>query len=228
MSIHFSLSMSAKLALYSYWRSSCSWRVRAVLDHKKLPYEYIAVNLTTGEQHSEEFKHKNPLGYVPTLQIESQDGHTEHLFESLAIIDYLEQRYPEHSVYPADLTERAKVATVVNVIVSGIQPIQNLAVMKKVEEFSGSKEKSVQWSAYWIGKKFAELERFVSQTSGKYTVGDQLTLADMCLAPQVYNAIRFKVDMATYPTLKRLYDFLLTESGPVERTSPEHQPDCPV
>lgn len=217
--------MSSKYVLYSYWRSSCSWRVRAVLEHKNIPYEYKAVNLYTGEQNSEEFRKICPSGMVPTLQFETQDGKPVHLFESMAIVDYLEQIHPDCSVYPKDVLERAKVLTVVNTVVSATQTLQNLGVMKIIKEWTNSKEKSVEWSNYWICNRFDYLEKYISQTSGKYTVGDQLTLADICLVPQVYNALRYNVNIDKYPTIKRLYEALMNEPGPISQSKPENQPD---
>lgn len=215
-----------QLVLYSYWRSSCSWRVRSVLALKAIPYEYRAVSLYTGEQHSEAFKAVNPAGMVPTLLVPTKDGKHETLFESLAIIDYLEQTHPQPSIYPTDPIQRAKVIAVVESIVSGIQPLQNLGPMNKAAEFAGgSKAKAVEWNQYWISTRFATLEGILQGLSGRYTVGDQLTLADICLVPQVYNALRYNVQLDSYPLIKRLYEQLLATEECIIKAKPENQVD---
>ncbi|OTF76610.1 maleylacetoacetate isomerase-like protein [Euroglyphus maynei] len=218
------MAVPNKFILYNYWRSSCSWRVRSVLELKQIPYEYRPVNLVKGEQYSEEFRRLNPLNQVPTLQVQTSDGHSEILHESMAIIDYLEQTFPTPSIYPKDPIERAKVITIAETIVSGIQPIQNLSVGRKIEELSDSKIRSGDWSREWIRMKFQKLEIFLKSMSGTHTFGNHLTLADFCLVPQVANAIRFKVDMDEFPLLKRLYEFLLTVE-PIAKAQPSNQPD---
>lgn len=218
--------MAKNFVLFSYWRSSCSWRVRAVLEYKKIPYQYKAVNLLAGEQFSEDYKQISPSSFVPLLQFETPDGRTETISESLAIIDYLEHIVPEPSIYPKDPLDRAKVITIAEMIVSGIQPLQNLEVMVKIQEWMNSKEKGTEWNKYWIMKKFQMLEKHISQTSGQYSFGDQFTLADICLVPQMNNALRYQIDLQQYPTLKRLFDFLLTVDS-IEKAKPENQPDKP-
>lgn len=220
-------SGSKSLVLYSYWRSSCSWRVRSVLAFKNIPYEYRGVSLYTGEQHSEAFKAINPAGMVPTLLVpRAQDGGYETLFESLAIIDYLEQTHPSPSLYPTDPIARAKVVAIVENIVSGIQPLQNLGPMNKAAEFAGGdKAKAVEWNQYWITTRFTTLEGILQRLSGKYTVGDTLTLADMCLVPQVYNALRYKVQLDSFPIIKRLYEQLLATEECIIKAKPENQID---
>lgn len=122
-----------KYILYSYWRSSCSWRVRTVLHLKSIPFECRPVNLFSSEQTEPEFSQLNPLGLVPLLVVQFDDGRVENLFESLAIIDYLEQVHPLPSIYPTDPIQRAKVSGVAQAICSGIQPLQNLGPMLKVQ-----------------------------------------------------------------------------------------------
>lgn len=220
------MSSSKQLVLYSYWRSSCSWRVRSVLELKRIPFEYRAVSLYTGEQKEESFKKLNPAGMVPALLVPKKDGGYETLFESLAIIDYLEQTHPEPSVYPKDPIQRAKVLAIVEMIVSGIQPLQNLGPMNKAAEFAGGdKSKAVEWNQYWISTKFEQLENILTGLSGKYTVGDELSLADICLVPQVYNALRYNVTIDQYPLIKRLFEQLLASEESIIRAKPENQPD---
>ncbi|KPM03944.1 maleylacetoacetate isomerase-like protein [Sarcoptes scabiei] len=216
--------MPSKFVLFSYWRSSCSWRIRALLEYKRIPYEYRAINLLNGEQFSPEFLRINPLGLVPALQFQTEDGRTEIISESMAIVDYLEHIVPEPSIFPKDPIERAKVIAVAEAIVSGIQPVQNLGVMKLVEQMTGSKEKSLEWSNKWIAMKFKRLELMLKSTAGKYCFGDRLTLADICLVPQIANAIRYRVDLDEFPLLKQLNETLLSCEC-FQKSRPENQPD---
>ena len=223
------MSSSNKLILYSYWRSSCSWRVRAVLEYKKIPYENRPISLASNEQCSEEFKKINPACMVPALLVPSTlpNGNQEILFESLAIIDYLETTYPQPPIYPEAGIQRTKVISVVEMITSGIQPLQNMATMIIVKKFTdGSKEKALEWNQYWISHKFEQLEKILQSLSGKYTVGDQFTIADICLVAQVYNAIRFNVSLKQFPTIKQLYEQLMANEEAIIKSKPEVQPDA--
>lgn len=245
----------AKLILYSYSRSSCSWRVRSALHHKQLPFETRPVFIYGGEQNEPEFRRVNPGQMVPALVVEEQlstsDGHHQEeqqpqrttLFESLAIIDYLEQRYP-NPVAPllpianssANLKLRANILAISQMIMSGVQPLQNMAVMQYAADFSThqayasskskSAERALSWSRHWITAKFARLETLLGPLSGgRYTVGGRLSLSDLCLVPQVYNALHYGVDMSPYPLLSSLYTRLLAEEECIRLGRPEAQPD---
>lgn len=202
--------------LYSYWRSSCSWRVRIALALKKIDYEYKAVHLVKngGEQYLSSYKEKNPMAQVPTLEI---DGII--LTQSMAILEYLNDTRPEPPFLPKCPLKKALVREICECIVSGIQPLQNLAVLQKVGE------NKIEWGHYWIEKNFHALELMLSRSSGKYCVGDDVTMADMCLVPQVYNAVeRFKVDLTPFPNIKRINEKL----GTIEAFKVSHpllQPD---
>ncbi|KAI8485374.1 Glutathione S-transferase zeta-1 [Branchiostoma belcheri] len=182
--------------LYSYFRSSCAWRVRIALNLKGIEYEQAPVHLIKdgGQQHSEEYKQKNPMAQVPTLII---DGHK--LTQSMAIMEYLEETRPDPPLLPKDPATRAKVRMIAETVNAGIQPIQNLSVLQKVGD-----EKKMEWGHYWIDRGFTALETVLSETAGKYCVGDQVTMADLCLVPQLYNATRFKVDLSKFPTITRV------------------------
>lgn len=207
--------------LYSYFRSSASWRVRIVLALKGLDYEYRAVNLIKdgGEQKKEEYvKSKNPMGQVPTYV----DGDMV-LTQSVAIMEYLEEKYPEVSLMPKDLAGRAKVRQLVEVVNSGTQPIQNLSVMLKA---GGTAEERREWMRFWIDRGLTAFEALLQSTSGKYCVGDEVTLADCCIVPQLLNANRNNVDMSKFPTINRISAELANHEA-FKKAHPDNQPDCP-
>ncbi|CAG5126849.1 unnamed protein product, partial [Candidula unifasciata] len=169
--------MADKVVLYSYFRSSASWRVRIALAIKGVKYEYRAVSLVKGEQFSDEYKKLNPMGQIPTLLI---DGHC--LTQSLPIIEYLEEKYPEPALLPKDSFGRAQVRALAEIVNSGIQPLQNLRIIKQVGE--GQSE----WARHHIEFGFKALEAMMANTAGVYSYGDQVTMADVCLVPQVFGA----------------------------------------
>ncbi|XP_067136464.1 maleylacetoacetate isomerase-like [Centruroides vittatus] len=210
--------MSTKPILYSYYRSSCSWRVRIALALKGIDYEYKAVNIIKdgGEQHSDEYKKLNPQQKVPTLVI---DGNV--LTDSISILEYLEEKRPLPPLLPTDAAARSKVRTIVNCIASGIQPIQNLAVLQYLDE-----DKKSSWPKYWITEGFKGLENILAKTAGDYCYGDQMTLADLCLVPQVYNAERYGVEMSEFPIISRINGKLLSHEAFIT-SHPSRQPDTP-
>eukprot|EP01100_Stratorugosa_tubuloviscum_P004496 TRINITY_DN212_c0_g1_i1.p1 TRINITY_DN212_c0_g1~~TRINITY_DN212_c0_g1_i1.p1 ORF type:complete len:212 (-),score=89.10 TRINITY_DN212_c0_g1_i1:138-773(-) len=208
----------SEIVLYSYWRSSCSWRVRLVLHYKNITFTYIPIHLVKngGEQLKDEFKMLNPMAQIPALSI---DGHL--IAQSLAIIDFLEERFPNNSIYPNDLFQKTKVKEIAQLICSGIQPLQNLKVLNKI----GAEK--MTWAKYWITEGLQALEAVVSKVAGAYCVGDSITLADFCLVPQLYNARRFQVDLSAYPTIVRIDEALVNH--PVFKLAhPDVQPDAEV
>ncbi|CAK9858973.1 unnamed protein product [Sphagnum jensenii] len=213
-----------KATLYSYFRSSCAWRVRLGLLLKgmsRIPYEYKAINIVKGEQFTEEFTKLNPLQLVPVLEI---DG--VKLVDSIAILQYLEERFPDkRPLLPKDLVQRAHIHQVVFLIASNIQPLQNTQILPVIEAKLG-KEERLKWAQYSIAKGFTALERILEKTAGKYCFGDMVTLADVVLSPQLANAIRFQLDMAPYPTIQRVGQ-ALNELPEVKASAPANQPDAP-
>ncbi|XP_072038582.1 LOW QUALITY PROTEIN: maleylacetoacetate isomerase-like [Amphiura filiformis] len=203
--------MASKPVLYSYFFSSCAWRVRIALALKGIDYEYRAVNILKDEQHSDKFRAINPSCQVPCLEI---DG--VKLTQSLAIIEYLEETRPKPALLPVDPKERAVVRQISEVIASGIQPNQKRSVIQA----DGQRGHDV------VDKGLRTLETF-SKTAGKYCVGDVVTMADICLVPQVYNGIsRFGVDLSQFSTIQRIYKALM-ELDAFQISHPTKQPDCP-
>jgi maleylacetoacetate isomerase len=214
--------------LYSYWRSSCSWRVRIALNLKKIAFDYRAVHLLNGggEQFRDEYTALNPMKEVPTLCI---DGLT--LTQSIAIIEYLEESRPDHGakLLPEDAASRAQVRALTNMIASDTQPVQNLRVLKRfTAEFEApevKEAKKLEWGKWAIENGFDGLEKALEKTAGKYSFGDAVTMADLALVPQVYNANRFGVDMSKYPTIARV-NAELESLAEFQAAHPSAQPDA--
>ncbi|XP_022360747.1 maleylacetoacetate isomerase isoform X1 [Enhydra lutris kenyoni] len=212
------MTESNKPILYSYFRSSCSWRVRIALALKSIDYETVPINLIKdqGQQFSQEFQALNPMKQVPTLKI---DGIT--ISQSLAIIEFLEETRPTPRLLPQDPKKRAQVRMISDTIASGIQPLQNLSILKQVGQ-----ENQLTWAQKVIHTGFNALEQILRSTAGKYCVGDEVSMADLCLVPQVANAERFKVDLTPYPTISRINKTLLALEA-FQVSHPCRQPDTP-
>ncbi|MET3434145.1 maleylpyruvate isomerase [Herbaspirillum seropedicae] len=187
--------------LYSYFRSSASYRVRIALHLKGLPYETVPVHLLNqgGEQLLPAFTEINPHALVPVL---AEEGH--YLSQSLAMLELLEERHPTPSLLPGDAFQRAHIRALSLAIACDIHPLNNLRVLKYLKrELGMDDERKNAWIAHWINLGFTALERQLAAdtTRGHFCVGDAPTMADCCLVPQIFNARRFEVDMAPYPTL---------------------------
>jgi len=190
------------MKLYGYWRSTAAYRVRIALHLKDIAFDSISVHLIKngGEQYSNEYSELNPHNLVPTLI----DGDFS-LNQSLAIIDYLEQRYTEIPLYPSDIKGRAKVQALALDIACEIHPLNNLRVQQYLaNSLSVTNETKQSWVEYWMNIGFIAIERRLSSSTGKYCFADTVTVADICLVAQVYNAHRFKVDMSAYPLINKV------------------------
>ncbi|KAM4126252.1 hypothetical protein ACB094_01G373700 [Castanea mollissima] len=214
-----------KLKLYSFWWSTCSFRVRIALNFKGLKYEYKSVNLLKGEQLNPEFIKLNPSGNVPVLV----DGDTV-VADSLAILMYLEDRYPHHyPLLPQDIHKRAINYQAANIVSSSIQPLQKVATLKCIDEkISSDPDVKLAWAQHYIKKGFVALERLLKDYAGRFATGDEVYLADLFLAPQIHAAIkRFNVDMTQFPLLSRLNE-AYKEIPAFQDAMPEKQPDTPL
>ncbi|HSN97136.1 MAG TPA: maleylacetoacetate isomerase [Candidatus Nanopelagicales bacterium] len=191
------------MKLYGFWRSSCTWRVRIALNYKGLDYEYIPVHLVKdgGEQHRAEYGAVNPLRQVPVLEVEV-GGADLRLAQSLAIIEFLDERHPEPRLLPTDRYLRARTRQLSEIINAGIQPFQNTSTQKIIKEELGADERA--FVKRFIEKGLAAFEAVVEETAGRYCVGDEVTMADACLVPQLYHARRHGLDLTALPTLTRI------------------------
>jgi maleylacetoacetate isomerase len=214
------------MKLYHYYRSSASYRVRIALNLKGLTWQSAPVDLRPGAsaQRTPEFLAVNPQGLVPVLA----DGALT-LTQSLAIIEYLDERHPQPPLLPAGAADRAQVRSLALAVACDIHPLGNLRVLNYLRSSFAAEEGAVNaWLAEWIGAGFRALEERARRLSGdgRHMFGSAVTLADVCLVPQMYNARRFKCDLAPYPTLRAIGEHL--ESLPAfARAAPEAQPDAP-
>lgn len=189
----------SRIILHDYYRSSAAYRVRIALKLKGVDYESRQVDLRSDDQKSPEYRALNPQGLVPMLEIE---GH--RLTQSLAIINYLDIRYPVPPLIPAAAAERAHVVAMAMAIACDIHPLNNLRVLKYLKgELGHSQEEVDRWYAHWITEGLPALEEMAKPKAGKFLFGDVPTGADVCLVPQLYNARRFNVPLDDYPTLLR-------------------------
>jgi maleylacetoacetate isomerase len=185
--------------LYDYQRSSAAYRVRIALNLKGVDYENRPVNLLESEQKGADYRELNPQGLVPMLDI---DGH--RLTQSLAIIVYLDQAFPDPPLVPRDPADGAHVRAMALAIACDIHPLNNLRVLKYLSgPLSLSQEQRDGWYAHWIIEGFNALETMAKASAGRFLFGDEPTIADVCLVPQLYNARRFNVPLGDWPTLFR-------------------------
>ncbi|SDG76264.1 maleylacetoacetate isomerase [Paraburkholderia phenazinium] len=213
------------MKLYSYFRSSASYRVRIALNLKNLPYDYAPVHMLRdgGEQLKPEYRKLNPDAVVPTFI----DGDNV-LQQSLAIIEYLEETHPEPPLLPKTPADRAYVRSVALQIACEIHPLNNLRVLKYLKHTVGADEETKNaWYRHWVEAGFATLEEHLAgdPRTGKLCFGDTPTLADACLVPQVFNAQRFKIDVTRFPTIQRIYDHA-SQLDAFARAAPGVQPDA--
>jgi maleylacetoacetate isomerase len=215
------------LTLYSFWRSSASYRVRIALNIKGLPYEYAAVNLARdgGEQFHTAFRALNPQSRVPALLADGQV-----LLQSISILEWLEEVHPAPPLLPKEPFARARVRSLAQIIAADIQPLQNIAVTKYLATEMGAGDEAVKtWLREWIGRGLTALEaRLRSEPgTGRFCHGDSPTHADCCLVPQCYAARRFGVEPAGFPTIARIEAACFELEG-FRAAAPERQPDAPI
>jgi len=216
---------AADRLLYDYWRSSAAFRVRIALRLKGLDYEPHAVHLLRdgGQQHADAYRVINPQGLIPALKI---DGAL--LTQSLAIIEYLDEAYPQPPLLPGNAMQRAAIRSLSLQIACDIHPLNNLRVLNRLKaQFGADETQRTAWMQHWMQLGFAALEPRLSAMSDgrRHCVGDQITMADVVLVPQVFNARRFDLPMDVYPTICRLSDAAM-ELDAFQRAAPQQQPDA--
>lgn len=213
------------MRLHSYFRSSASWRVRIALHLKGIEYETLPVHLLRdgGGQHSADYRARNPQGLVPLLE----DG-DERVSQSLAIIEYLDETHPEPPLLPRSAANRARVRALAQVIACDIHPLNNLRVLQYLTaEFGADDDAKKRWMQEWMTRGFDALERLLADDprTGTCCHGDRVTLPDLCLAPQLFNARRFGVETAAWPVLTRIDAHLMSLAAFIE-TAPDRQVDA--
>jgi maleylacetoacetate isomerase len=208
------------IRLYSYWRSSSAWRVRLGLAWKRVTHELVLVNLLRGEQSEASFLERNPLAQVPVLEVSEGPG-LFRLTQSVAILEYLEERFPERPLLPAALDERARVRQLVEVVNAGTQPLQNLALRRTLEAANAD---ATRFVAGAITRGLGAMESIALDTAGQHLVRESVTLADIYLVPQLYVARRFGVDLEPYPTLRRV-EAACAALAEFQSAHPNAQPD---
>ncbi len=213
--------MTTRYQLFAYWRSSASWRARIALAYKDIAYDIHPVNISPGadEQTHASYMSVNPMAQVPTLEL--PDG--SRLTQSLAIIDYLETTHPTPRLFPQDALARAHAIQAAEVVNAGVQPLQNLKILGKVKQLGGDPN---QWSRDAMQVGLESLEALARNNAGKYSVGNEISVADICLIPQLYNARRFELDIAKFSRLIEIEANCLQLDAFVI-TRPEAQPDAP-
>ena len=220
--------MSTELTLYGYWRSSAAYRVRIALGLKGLAYRQESVHLVKdgGQQHAAEYQALNPQGLVPLLVDEGNGG--VRIAQSLAILEYLEETRPQPPLLPVDAAGRARVRALAQLVACDIHPLNNLRVLQFFDrQWNVPQAERDDWVLYWMREGFAAMETMLaaSPDTGRYCHGDMPGLADCCLLPQLYNARRFTLDLAPFPTLRRIEAACL-QLPAFDAARPENQPDA--
>lgn len=210
--------------LHNYFRSSTSTRLRAALNLKGLDYDYVSYALKARENESPEYLGKNPQGLVPALELE--DGTV--LNQSLAIMEWLDEAYPEPALLPGEPLARARVRALAQMIALEIHPINNLRVLEYIAERLGADEAAVaEWFTHWVHTTFVPLEKMLADSpqTGQFCHGDMPGYADCCLYAQMWNNKRFNIDMSAYPVISRIYEACHALEV-FSKAAPMRQPDA--
>lgn len=219
-----STSKEEQLKLFTYFRSSCSARLRIALAFKKIHHETTYVNIKDGEHMSEEYAQVNPSRSVPTLRVPGSPP--RFLTQSVAALEYLEEAYPMAPPLlppPEDYLSRATVRVLVNIIANDLQPVTNMKVLKATGELGGD---AVAWMTPYYEQAFSSYEEILKESAGKHSHGNTLSLADVCLAPACWNAERYGISLDPYPTLAKVCN-AMSEHPAVQAAHWTNQEDCP-
>jgi maleylacetoacetate isomerase len=208
--------------LYTYFRSSASFRVRIALNLKGIAYEPSFVHLPKGEHRAAPYSKINPQALTPALELD--DG--AQLAQSLAIMEYLDEAHPAPPLLPRDAEGRARVRSLSLLIACEIHPLNNLRTLQHLKRALGQSEDQVNaWYRHWVADGLAKFEADVRAGSGRYCHGDVPTMADCCLAPQIFNAQRYQCDLAPYPVTMRIFEACMKLEA-FDRAQPSKQPDA--
>jgi maleylpyruvate isomerase len=210
------------MKLYTYFRSSAAFRVRIALNLKGISYEPVPIHLTKdgGQQKMPEYRAINPNMRVPSLALSTGDV----LTQSMAIVEYLDEVYPEPPLLPVDAVERAQVRAVAQLIACDIHPLNNLVVLNHLKGPLGHDQAAAdEWYRHWVTKGFEALEPMLRP--GPYAFGSHVTIADLFLVPQVFNARRFQVDLVRFPSIVAV-DAACAKLAAFDKARPEKQPDA--
>ncbi len=210
----------ASMILHGYFRSGAAWRLRIALGLKGLSFEQRTIDLRTGAQRAPEWLARNPQGLVPALELD--DG--TFLTQSLAILEWLEERYPDPPLLPAGPEARAAVRAVALVIAADTHPVQNLGVLKRIEAVA-SADAAARWAHDTIAAGLTAVEALLPRTVGPHAFGPDLTLADVVIVPQLLNARRFKVDLEPFARI-RAVEAAVADHPAFRAARPEAQPDA--
>jgi maleylpyruvate isomerase len=221
------------MRLYDYWRSSSAWRVRIALAYKGIPHERSAVSLIRdgGEQNRPEFRALNPMTQVPVLELDAAEpdmdtemGGVRTIAQSIAIIHYLEERFPSPPLLPAAPWPRARARQLAEMVNAGIQPFQNMPATQYVKDKLGGDPAA--WIRHFVSRGLAALEEAAAETAGRFLVGDEVSIADVYLVPQLYGARRYDLDLGGLPTLLRV-EATCAALPAFQAAHPDRQPDKP-
>jgi maleylpyruvate isomerase len=215
---------TSRLKLYGFWRSTATWRVRIALEYKGIAYDYEPIDLSKGveKQHSDEYRSKNPMRQVPLLEIDGAAGGLR-IAQSIAIIEYLDERFPEPRLLPEDPVLRARARQLAEMTNSGIQPLQNTSVQGFVRDELKADEKA--WTRHWVSRGLAALEVVTAETAGRFSIGDSISLPDILLVPELNFARRFSIPLDPYPTLTRI-EAACADLPAFARAHADRQPDA--
>lgn len=211
------------MTLYDYFRSTAAYRVRITLNLKGLGYQQAPINLLKGEDGSAGYRAVNPQGLVPALAVDKTV-----LQQSLAICEYLDEVEPEPPLLPGDPLQRAQIRALAQMVACDIHPVNNLRILKYLTgELGISEAQKLNWYRHWIDQGFRPIEQMLEKTApdGPFCFGNRVTLADICLVPQIYNARRFELDLNPYPRIVAIEQHCLNLET-FDRARPENQPDA--